>query len=616
MTEAEYKKLEEESVHLKYFGIPKLLPHLKPYRRMIIFMMLIGAFSTLGDVIMPLFQRYSINHYIAENTIDTLPFFIILYIAVLLIKVFCGYNSSLCCSRLEMYIGRDLKQKSFDHVQTLSFSYFNQNSVGYIHSRIMSDSGRIGGLVSWEMMDAVYNTTYFVGAIAVMLSINPLLTLFVVLVIPLVVIISAVLKKKLSWYQRVMRHLNSKITGSINEGITGAKTMKTLVCEDKMISEYQDETEDMKRHSVKEAGFHGLLWGSLATASYVALAAVLWYGGHITLEQLLEIGTLSIFMSYAMGIMGPIQWVVSSISNLITVQVNIERITKLLETESDVADSAEITEKYGDMFHPKKENWEDIRGDIEFEDVSFKYPDGEEYVLNHFNLKIPFGTNVAIVGETGAGKSTLVNLVCRFFEPTQGRVLIDGRDARERSQLWLHSHIGYVLQTPHLFSGTIRDNLRYGAPDATDEEIMEALRIVSADKIIAKNEAGLDTQVGEGGDLLSTGEKQLISFARAIIADPRILVLDEATSSIDTFTEQLIQNAITTVIAGRTSFVIAHRLSTIREADIILVVKNGTIIESGTHAELMKMKGYYHSLYTTQYEREKMNALLGAREDA
>ena len=307
-------------------------------------------------------------------------------------------------------------------------------------------------------------------------------------------------------------------------------------------------------------------------------------------------------MSYALGIMDPLHSVITTISSLVSIQVNIERFDRLVNTESDVADSPEVIAKYGDTFNPKKENWEPLIGDVEFKDVDFKYPDGDEMVLENFNLKVPHGTNVAIVGETGAGKSTLVNLVCRFFEPTSGQVLIDGRDARERSQLWLHSNIGYVLQTPHLFSGTVRDNLRYGKPDATDEEIMRALELVSATFVIEKMEKGLDSDVGEGGGMLSTGEKQLLSFARAILADPRILVLDEATASIDTLTEKAIQDAIDTVIKGRTSFVIAHRLSTIVNADVILVVRDGKIIERGTHSELMKQKGYYYELYTRQYE--------------
>jgi ATP-binding cassette subfamily B protein len=290
-------------------------------------------------------------------------------------------------------------------------------------------------------------------------------------------------------------------------------------------------------------------------------------------------------------------------------KVNIERYTKLMETQPSVNDSPEVVAKYGDAFTPRRENWEDIRGDIEFKDVDFKYPGSEEYVLKNFNLKIPFGTNVAIVGETGAGKSTMANLICRFYEPTAGQILVDGRDYRERSQLWLHSALGYVLQTPHLFSGTIRENLTYGRDDATDEEIAEAIKMVSAEGIIEKFDKGLDTDVGEGGDLLSTGEKQLISFARAILARPRILILDEATASVDTITEQKIQAAIDKVIEGRTSVVIAHRLSTIRNADIILVVDNGQIVERGRHEELLAKKGHYYRLWTRQYEDDAMAAV-------
>ncbi|MBQ3815909.1 MAG: ABC transporter ATP-binding protein, partial [Clostridia bacterium] len=556
----------------------------------------------------PKFQEYAINHYIAEETLDTIVPFVILYVGLLVAQVAMNFTASYLGIRMEMIVGRDLKKKAFDHLQTLSFSYFNRNSVGYVHARVMSDTGRIGTLISWYLLDCIWNGAYMIGALFVMFRTNWKLTLLVLAVVPIVTAIVGVMQKKLTDANRRIRELNSRITGSFNEGITGARTVKTLVAEGLMEKEFRGETGEMKRVSVMESRFRGTLWTSLTVASYVALALVLKLGGDLTREQVMTVGTLSLFMSYSMGIMHPIRWIVNSISQLIVVQVNIERLTGLLETESDVSDSPEVVEKYGDMFHPKRENWEALEGDIEFDDVTFRYPDGDETILEHFNLKVPRGTNVAIVGETGAGKSTLVNLVCRFFEPTEGRILIDGRDARERSQLWLHSNIGYVLQTPHLFSGTIRDNLRYGSPDATDEEIMEALRTVSADGIVERSEKGLDTEVGEGGDLLSTGEKQLLSFARAILCDPKILVLDEATSSIDTFTEQLIQKAIGKVIEGRTSFMIAHRLSTVRNADVILVVKDGRIVESGTHAELLAAKGYYHSLYTRQYEAEATEA--------
>ena len=285
----------------------------------------------------------------------------------------------------------------------------------------------------------------------------------------------------------------------------------------------------------------------------------------------------------------------------------------MIETEPEIADTPEVIEQFGDSFHPKKENWPELKGDIEFQDVTFRYTAGEK-VLSHFNLKIKAGETIALVGETGSGKSTIVNLICRFYEPTEGRILIDGVDYKERSQLWLQSHLGYVLQQPHLFSGTIRENIRYGRLDATDAEVEEAARMVDAEDFILKFEKGYDTDVGEGGNRLSIGQKQLISFARALIANPAIFVLDEATSSVDTETEQKIQEAIKKTLAGRTSFIIAHRLSTIRHADRILVIQHGEITEQGSHAELIRQKGYYYNLYTNQLREERENALLGIKD--
>ena len=604
------KKKKEEYVKLPYFGINKLLPFMKPYRKKIIVMIILGIVGSIVDISLPLFQKYAIDNYIALGIIDTLPYFIGLYILTLFLQIAANSITLYGACKVEMMIGHDLKQTCFDHLQTLSFSYFNQNSVGYVHSRIMSDTSRIGELVSWVMMDSIWQSSYIIGSIIVMFSINAKLALAVVTVVPIAAILIALCLNKLTSLNRSIREINSKISGDYNEGITGAKTIKTLVVEDKITEEFKFDTKKMKRTAIRATHFRGVLFSTVSFFSFVALALVLWRGGVITLEQAMEIGTLSAFMSYAQGLMDPLLWFIDAISTLINTQVNIERVTKLLETKSDVADSPEVTEKYGNTFEPKRENWEPLYGEIEFDDVSFTYPDGEDRVLEHFSLKIKQGTRVAIVGETGAGKSTLVNLVCRFFEPSEGRVLIDGKDARERSQLWLHSSIGYVLQSPHLFSGTVRDNLRYGKPDATDEEIYKALKTVSADKVVERMDKGLDSEVGEGGDLLSTGEKQLLSFARAIIAEPQILVLDEATSSVDTMTEQIIQNALETVTKGRTSFIIAHRLSTVRDADIIIVVKEGKIVEQGKHAELMKSRGYYYSLYTHQYEKEAAESMF------
>jgi len=595
---------DKEHVSLPAFGIPKLLPYLKPYRWIMVSMITLALLGGIIDIILPLFQKYALNEFAEAKKLTGLPMFILCYFGILLFQVIANTISAYNACQIEMYVGRDMKRESFNHLQTLAFSYFNQNSVGYIHARVMSDTNRIAALVSWVLIDGVWYISYIIGAIVVMLIMNAKLALWIIALVPLVALCAAFFQKKLVGLHREIREVNSKITGKFNEGITGAKTTKTLVIEKKMEEDFGETTDEMHRTAVHEAHYKAMFSSMIAFAASMALALVLWRGGLITMKQVMEIGSLSVFMSYALGMMEPVQWMVRVISQLIIMQVNIERFTRLMETKSDVQDSDEVIEKYGDSFEPKKENWEPLHGDITFEDVSFRYPDGDEYVLEHFNLHVPQGTNVAIVGETGAGKSTLVNLVCRFFEPTSGRILIDGKDARERSQLWLHSNIGYVLQNPHLFSGSVLENLKYGNPDATMEEIEEAVRKVSAESVIARMEQGYDSDVGEGGDLLSTGEKQLLSFARAILANPRIFVLDEATSSIDTVTEKLIQDAIANLMKGRTSFVIAHRLSTIRQADVILVVHDGKIVEQGNHKELIAKRGAYFKLYTKQFQEE------------
>ena len=598
---------EQKTTHLKFFGIGKILPYLRKVQKQIWIMVFFGLMGSLTDIILPLFQRYALDHFVGLGKFDTVVLFLVLYILTILVAAGSNYISCALATIIEMRVNRELRQTGFNHLQTLSFSYFNQNSVGYIHARLMSDTSRIGSLVSWTLVDCVWRLSYLIGAVVVMVALNPRLAAMVLSIIPLLVILFSIFQKKLIQVNREVREVNSRITGNFNEGITGAKTIKSLSIEEKMEDRFREETGNMRNKSVQASRLRGLFAGTMNFASSVALAIVLWKGGYIATSQ---IGTFSVFMSYAQGMMEPLRWLVDIVSDLITTQVNIERFTNLLAVKSDVVDTPEVIEKYGDSLNPKRENWEELKGDITFRDVTFRYPDGEETVLEHFSLDIPFGTHLAIVGETGAGKSTLANLVCRFYEPTEGTLMIDGRDARERSQLWLHDSIGYVLQTPHLFSGTVRENLLMGNPNATEEQIWRAIRTVSAEEVIAHLEKGLDTDVGEGGDLLSTGEKQLISFARAILPDPRILILDEATASVDTMTEAKIQSAMESIIAGRTSIMIAHRLSTVRNADMILVVRDGKIVEQGTHSQLLKKQGYYFELYTRQYEEDATAQIL------
>ncbi len=605
----------DEQEYTKEFDLKiwrRLLPILARYKWIYVGLILAELVWSAVEVMVPLFQRYAIAEFINKSALAGFVPFLLFYTAALLVQFFVSIGESQATMYIEMYLGRDMRRDLFRHLQTLSLSYYNVTPVGYLIARVMSDTSRIAGMLAWAFLDILSSLCYVIGALIAMLLLNWRLALVVIVIVPVIAVLTAWFQPRILHWNRRVRKLNSKITGAFNEGITGAKTIKTLVMEDRSVRDFEATTGEMYTAGVKAAKLNAMFIPLVMFFSSAAVAIVLLRGGYMTAEGALEIATLSAFITYAVGIFEPVQNVASSIAEFISLQASIERVTSLLAEEPTVTDTPEVIAKYGDVFDPKRENWEPLRGDIEFKDVTFRYPDGGENVLEHFDLHIPAGTTVAIVGETGAGKSTLVNLACRFFEPTEGQILIDGRDYRERSQLWLHSNIGYVLQNPHLFSGSVKENIRYGKLNATDKEIAAAAKAVSADTVVAKLEQGWDSDVGEEGDRLSTGEKQLISFARAVLADPRIFVLDEATSSIDTQTEQYIQNAIDHLLKDRTSFLIAHRLSTIRKADLILVVRDGKIVERGTHLELLKKRGYYHDLYSRQFAEESAARVLGA----
>ena len=603
----------EEKEYTKSFDArvwKRMLPFLRPYAGTFAMVILMNLLCAAVDIMLPLFQRAAIDNFIERDTTEGLGWFSLCYALVIVAQTLFVICFTRGCMRIEMRLGRDMKRACFTHLQTLSFSYYNTTPVGYILARVMSDTNRIAGMAAWQSVDLLWALAYVLGVFGAMLVLNVRLALTIMLIVPAIALLTAYFQNRILHWNRRIRKQNSKITSAYNEGIMGAKTSKTLVIEEQNTEEFTHITEDMRRSGIRAARLNAVFIPLVLLMGSIATAIVIRRGGGMVLDDMMLLGTLSAFATYAAGIFEPIQQIARNLSELISMQANIERVMGLLDERPQITDTPAVVEKYGTSLAPKPENWEPLHGDIVFEDVSFRYPDGSEEVLSHFSLTIPAGTTVAIVGETGAGKSTLVNLACRFFEPTSGRILIDGRDYRERSQLWLHSSIGYVLQSPHLFSGTVMENIRYGRLDATDEEVMAAARAVSADLVVEKLEGGWQSEVGEGGDRLSTGEKQLISFARAVLADPRIFVLDEATSSIDTQTEQLIQNAISYLLKDRTSFLIAHRLSTIRQADLILVVKDGRIVEQGRHEELLRLGGYYHALYSRQFEEETAMQIL------
>ena len=557
------------------------------------------------DFLLPLIQAEVVDRFILAGTLAGLGGYVLKYFALMATELVMLRIYFACCMRLEMYTSRDLRDALFVNLQRLSLDYYSVTSAGHSLSRVMSDTERISGMIAWRFPDIIWGFAYILGVFVVMGTLSLPLAMTLIVLAPVVTLLTVYFQRRLIALNRDVRTQHSRITAGYNEGIMGAKTSKTMALEGKLCGEFEQTTSAAARAGILHGRMRAVYVPLIVLCGALAASATLLRGGRMVLTGTLTIGVLSAFTTYALSLFQTFRQQANGISQAVSQQACVERVAELMARRPTVCDSPEVEARYGDAFHPKEENWEPMRGEVDFEDVSFHYEEGGEEVLSHFNLHVPAGATVAIVGETGAGKSTLVNLVCRFYEPTGGRVLIDGRDVRERSQLWLHSHIGYVLQEPHLFSGTIRENIRYGRPEATDEEVEQAAMAVSADRVAAKLEKGYDTDVGECGDRLSTGEKQLISFARAILARPSLFVLDEATSSVDTQTEQMIKQATDTLMRGTTSFVIAHRLSTIRQADTILVIDHGRIVEQGTHEELLEKKGVYEMLYTTQLSAQE-----------
>jgi len=565
-----------------------------------------GMVAGIIDTAMSFMSRWAIDGFMIPGTTEHAGLFAAAAIGLQLLMALLTLVYCRAAGHLEAHLSADVRKAAYTRLQTMSYSYFDKTSTGHLISRLTNDVSRITEMVSWTCIDIGWGVMAVVTSLLAMFLVNIKLALITIVAVPVVALISVWFQKKILHYQRKTRRINSMITSSFNEGIMGAQTSKTLSREELNDEEFTEETRDMFRASMRSATISAIYMPLASLVISFASGFILMAGGYDVQRGILTIGTLNFFINIGNMMFEPIRNFAGIFAEFQSCQAAAERVADVLMSVSDIEDTPEVTEKYGDFFNPKKENWEPIRGQVDFDHVDYWYVEGEP-VLRDFDLHVRPGENIALVGETGGGKSTIVNLLCRFYEPKAGAIRIDGKDYRERSQLWLQSSLGYVLQTPHLFSGSIMENIRYGRLEATDEEVREAARLVGADEFIEKLEKGYDTDAGEGGGNLSTGQKQLISFARAILADPAIFVLDEATSSIDTEAEQRIQAASDRVLRGRTSFIIAHRLSTVRNADRILVIDGGKILESGSHGELMAKNGRYRELYRNQFRKERFD---------
>ncbi len=553
----------------------------------------ITAITTMAglDAYLTFLSKRIIDEGILPGNPEPLQAIMTQYGLLILVQSACVFGFIYMAGTLGERIRYDLRKQMFTHLQDLSLSYYNRTPVGWIMSRVTSDSERVAELVTWGFLDITWGVMNIIFATYFMVMINWKLALIVFTIVPILVVVATQFKKKIIVEFRLVRKINSKITGAYNENITGVRVIKAFGREDKNLEEFGETTSEMYRASFRAAWLSALFLPIVLFISSIGLASIVWYGGLQADLGFITIGGIQAFVAYTVFMIWPIQEMARVYAEMQHSVASAERIFSLIDAVPDVKDQ------------PGAIDPGTIQGDINFENVVFWYDD-DEPVLKDFNLNVKRGETIALVGPTGGGKSTIVNLVCRFFEPREGTICIGGRDYKEISLNAIQSRIGMVLQTPHLFSGSIRDNIRYGKLEATDQEVEEAATLAGADEFIRKLDKGYDDEVGEGGNLLSVGQKQLISLARAVLRKPELFIMDEATSSVDTLTEDLIQKGMENLMDGRTSFVIAHRLSTIKNADRILVIEDGRIAEMGSHAELLQKGGHYYKLYTQQFARE------------
>ena len=607
MFDEEYEDLDYSKGNVKpWNSIIKIVLEKKSEAILLVLSVLLLA---AADLTYPLLNQYAIEYFIEKKDFTNAVAFIIFYFIFAAIYGLIVSLFILAANKIEIRVAYTLREQSFKKLQELPFSYFDITPQGWIMARVTSDSRKLSIILSWGFIDFFWGFLTMIGIFIILLIKNIQLSIIVICILPILLIFSIIMRKVILKHYRSARKINSEITGAYNEGFLGAKTIKSLVIENKVKDNFKDKANKYKKSALRAAAFSALFGPVIFVIGYLGVGLTLYTGGIMVIGGTLLLSELYLFIDYTIKFFDPVISISRVLGDFQQAQASAERIISLIKEEPDIKDTPEVIEKYGTVFAPKRENFEPLIGDVTFKDVSFKYKTGEQ-VLSHFNLDIKAGSNIALVGHTGSGKSTIVNLICRFYEPTSGEILIDNKNYKERSITWLHDNLGYVLQTPQLFSGTIFENVAYGKLDATLEDVKKACQLVKADEFIEKLDDKYNTYIGEGGSKLSLGEKQLISFARALIRDPKILILDEATSSIDTKTETLIQNAINVALKGRTSFMIAHRLSTVVNADLILVMNKGQIVESGKHHDLLLKKGYYFELYKTQFEQEAINHLL------
>ena len=594
---------EEEEFTAGFSGqtLWRILGLARPHWRWVLGFLFTIAMVSAVDSILTFITAKIIDEAILANDREALIRLVTLYAGLIFVSAAGVFGFIYLAGILGERIRYDMRRSLFNHLQELSLSYFDRTPVGWIISRVTSDTDRVAELVTWGFLDVTWGIMNILTAMIFMVIINWRLALIVFAFLPVIVISAVEFRKRILTEFRLVRKINSKITGAFNESVTGVRVTKALGREEENLREFGGLTSDMFKAGYRAAWLSALFLPVVQLVSSFAIGAVVWFGGLEVLTGAMTIGGIQAFVSYILFMLWPIQEMARVYAEMQRALASGERVFSLMDSVPEISDKP-------DAFDPGS-----ILGDIKFDHVDFHYK-ADSPILRDFSLSVERGETIALVGPTGGGKSTIVNLLARFYEPTGGVITIGGEDYTHFSLQAIHSRLGMVLQTPHLFSGTIRDNIRYGYLEADQSEVEQAAKIAGAHDFVVAMEEGYESEVGEGGVLLSVGQKQLISLARAVLADPEIFIMDEATSSVDTLTESLIQRGIEAMMTDRTSFIIAHRLSTIKRADRILVIREGQIAEMGSHLELLRLRGHYYRLYTQQFRRqlEKQYGVFGA----
>ncbi|EGL35453.1 ABC transporter, ATP-binding protein [Parvimonas sp. oral taxon 110 str. F0139] len=549
-------------------------------------LMFVVLISGILQAVVPLSIKLLTDDFITKQNLKGFIFAGIGFFSLVIISTLAIYSFYVFGGKLEYQVSKEIRKSVFEKIEKFSVTNIKKYETGELISRLTSDVQKLSEVFSWGVIDACHSIIVLLISIIIMLYLSYTLTLMLFLILPAIYIVTLIFQKNILKFQRKVRDYNSKIIRSYTESLSYIKTIKSLGIEDKKKKEFKVFNEKYRKYNLRSILISAIFVPAVMFVASIGVGFAFNFSSISVMKNVMTYGAFLSFLTYSFQIFEPFKMLAQIFTDLKSAQASAERVFQILYEEDEI-----IENQKSDL---------NFEGNIKFENVSFHYFDDDKLILKDFNFEIKKGESVAFIGSTGSGKSTIVNLICKFYNPTSGDIYLDGINYKNIDKTSLYNNLGYVLQQPQLFSISIKDNIKFGNEDASNDEILEVCSLLGIDDFVFKLPDGIDTVIGENGYNISNGQKQLISFARALIKNPKLLILDEATSSIDTETEKIIQNKMKDILEGKTSIIVAHRLSTIKHCDKIVLIENGNILEQGTHLELLDKKGIYYKMYISE----------------